>query len=174
MMFYWNPKFEKWEPVENSSIIKDGDGIRGNDNIDGGFVVGHILKLGLYGIFFKTSKSKAVTGLSNVRVFPNPFRPSKPDGGYDECGIVLDRLPENISNIEIYNIAGDLIAALGNSIELFDPGVPSTCYGNIDSTNYYAIWNIKSDRGINVTSGIYIYIIKTPTETKVGKLAVIR
>ncbi|MDD3627534.1 MAG: S8 family serine peptidase, partial [bacterium] len=177
-MFYWNPQFEKWEEATNVFVNIDGDGIPGNENLDGGFVVAEIRKLGLYGIFAKSKTKQAeITDLSHVRVFPNPYRPAKGEGD-EYWGVVFDRLPQNIQEIRIYNLSGELVATTENAIQIF-PGWYFNYdyyhyYDNQDPNHKFARWGTTNDNGKPVASGIYIYVIKSETDSKTGKLAIIR
>jgi hypothetical protein len=50
-------------------------------------------------------------GFANARVFPSPFEPVK--GGK----LSIDRLPGNVSSIEIFSMEGDKVASIGKGIE---------------------------------------------------------
>ena len=49
----------------------------------------------------------------------------------------------------------------------YDPNAPENSEGGI------AVWKAKNNAGRRVASGVYIYVIKTDSQTKVGKIVVI-
>jgi N-acetylneuraminic acid mutarotase len=85
-----------------------------------------------------------------IIVYPNPFKPSN---GHKE--ITFKNLPQNTS-IKIYTISGDLVYS----------------QENVTGT---ATWKAVNQNGENVASGIYLYLLTTPSgEKKIGKIGVIR
>ena len=88
--------------------------------------------------------------LSNIKVYPNPYKP-----GLGAGGIIFDNLTEN-TEIRIYTIEGKLVITI----------LP-------DTINYQ--WNVKNESGNKLSSGVYLYIISNDKgEKKTGKLAVIK
>jgi len=92
---------------------------------------------------------------SGMRVFPNPFEPVK--GGY----LTIDRLPGNVSSIEIFTVEGDKIASIGKGIDYRpDFGV--------------ATWNGKIGGNL-AASGAYVARISAPgLKTKTAAFLVVK
>ncbi|MDI6794668.1 MAG: gliding motility-associated C-terminal domain-containing protein [bacterium] len=102
----------------------------------------HFSIFGLFGV--------QAPDLSDVVVYPNPFRPDK-DGT-----VKFLNLTENVK-IRIYNVAGELVSA------------------RKDITTGAAGWDGRNDHGRAVVSGIYIYLITDKNGgKKTGKVALIR
>jgi hypothetical protein len=99
--------------------------------------------------------------LDNVKTVPNPyyaFYQEEPDQ-FDRI-IKFINLPTTNEDmtIRIYNIAGDLLRTMTR------PG---------GQTNPEFVWDLKTDAGLWVASGIYIWVIDAPgLGTKYGKMAV--
>jgi hypothetical protein len=111
--------------------------------------------------FFFTAPAPIYTtnqsDLDEIKAVPNPFYLY---GGYDPSPgsykLNFHHLPEKCT-ITIYNLAGDYI----DKIEKNDP------------TTAIAGWDLLTERGLPVASGIYIYVVDAPGfGQKVGKLAV--
>ena len=101
----------------------------------------------IFGLF-----TPIVGDLSNVIVYPNPF---KPHLGHTE--IYFKGLTTK-TTIRIYNIAGELV----RKIENVD--------GETETT-----WDARNNSGNRVASGVYIYLITNDKGNKrTGKLAVIK
>src|SRR4051812_13500526 len=77
-------------------------------------------------------------GLSNLTVFPNPFRPTQGDTTVTFDGITGG------GTLKIYNTAGRLV---------FEKGVDSS------STSF--VWDVKNNAGKPMASGMYIYFIES-------------
>ncbi len=95
--------------------------------------------------------------LDRINVVPNPFYLY---GTYDPAPgnyqLKFQHLPDNCT-ITIYNLGGDLI----RTIEKNDP-----------STSI-ATWDTRTENGLPVASGIYIYVVEAPGfGTKIGKMAI--
>jgi len=88
--------------------------------------------------------------LSNIMVYPNPFKPREHTNG-----LMIVNLTARAS-IKIYTIAGELVREMTD----FDGD------GRI-------VWNGKNDNGSDVASGVYIGLIKGAGKKKV-KIAIIR
>ncbi|PKK83554.1 MAG: hypothetical protein CVT49_07940 [candidate division Zixibacteria bacterium HGW-Zixibacteria-1] len=103
------------------------------------------------------TKSYSESELDAIKAVPNPFYmvgPYDPSpGSYQVC---FHHLPEKC-NIEIYNLGGDLIRTLEKD----------------DPTTAIACWDILTEQGLPVSSGIYIYVVNAEGfGTKIGKMAV--
>ncbi len=109
--------------------------------------------------------SPAATGLSGVRIYPNPYRPNNADTNDGKpwspndptSGILFDSLPPT-GEIRVYSVTGALVWR--------SPGPASGGLLRWDSIN---------GDGIEVASGIY-FVVVTDSEgnSTAGKLAVIR
>ncbi|UCE05602.1 MAG: hypothetical protein JSW07_18690 [bacterium] len=104
----------------------------------------------------------------DIYVVPNPFvynQENRSFGLSDPYKMVFRNLPESCT-IRIYTISGDLIATLEH-----EPDV----YGNLSGSE---VWYQKSDSGLLVAPGLYVYHIKSNTpdldRSFTGKLMIIR
>lgn len=88
--------------------------------------------------------------ISNVKVFPNPFRPSK---GHTEIKFV--NLPES-ATVKIYTMLGQRVREL-----------------TADSTGR-AVWDAKNNAGKDVVSDIYLAIVEGAGDRKILKVGVQR
>jgi len=95
--------------------------------------------------------------LEAINVVPNPFYlygPYDPTAGNYQ--LKFQHLPD-VCTITIFNLAGDYI----RRIEKTDP------------LTSIATWDVKTENGLVVASGIYIYVVEAPGfGTKIGKMAV--
>lgn len=106
-------------------------------------------------------------------VYPNPYRA---DAGYHERGyenrkgtIIPDRarlihfgnLPR-VCKIKIFSLDGDLIGTI-------DHNYPQ---GGPDSMHDW--WNLVSRSGLAVESGLYYWVVESPTRTQIGKLVILK
>ncbi|MEW6041408.1 MAG: gliding motility-associated C-terminal domain-containing protein, partial [Elusimicrobiota bacterium] len=129
---------------------------------DSNKVTGRIKHLSI----FRILQLFAAANLSSVIVYPNPYKPgatginkqfSDPLLG---TGIIFSGLTSK-ANIKIYNIAAELVYETdetdGNGINL---------------------WNTENKDGDKVASGLYIYYITNPDDTKMkpvkGKFTIVR
>lgn len=85
--------------------------------------------------------------ISEMIVYPNPAKAHK---------VTFDRLPSG-SNLYIYDVNGNCIVILKPEDDLIAAG------------RCRKIWSLN-----NVSSGIYIYVLETDTERKIGKISVLR
>ncbi|MCP4608998.1 MAG: hypothetical protein GY845_09845 [Planctomycetes bacterium] len=105
--------------------------------------------------------SLAADAMDNIRVVPNPYY-----AYYNEEVDQFDRkirflgLPEEYT-LRIFNVAGDMVKQLDYT-------------DKIAVTNSWMDWNLMTDQGLPVASGIYVWYIETPSGTKYGKFAVIQ
>ncbi|MFH1541234.1 MAG: gliding motility-associated C-terminal domain-containing protein [Elusimicrobiota bacterium] len=111
-------------------------------------------------IFALATLPPLYTNLSNVKAYPNPYKPGS-NGDFDNTslgeGMVFSNLTPEF-NIKIFNIAGELV---------FEYEGESDVYGNY-------LWNTKNNQGAKLHSGLYIYFIKNDTQQKKGKVSIIR
>lgn len=104
----------------------------------------------------------------DIFVAPNPYvynDPVRSFGINDPYKIEFRNLPENCT-IRIYTVSGDLVRTIQHKPDQF---------GNLSGTES---WNQKSDSGLLVAPGVYIYHIKSNTagldKSLSGKLMIIR
>ena len=94
--------------------------------------------------------------LSNVKAYPNPFRPLTASGGKAK----IANLPIGTDyNIEVRNISGAVVRTLKHSD-----------FGNLGLVE----WDGKDDSGAVAARGVYFYVITGGTQTGIGKIALIR
>jgi hypothetical protein len=100
--------------------------------------------------------TEAKETLDKVNVVPNPYYNSSTyEPNPFNRVIKFNHLPR-ICKIRIFNLAGDLVRTLDK---------------NDDQS--YLNWDVKTEQGLPVASGIYIYYIEAPgIGTKVGKMAI--
>jgi hypothetical protein len=97
----------------------------------------------------------------NVLVVPNPYRGSASwerwnTSGVREQKIMFMNLPSPCT-IRIFTASGDLVKTL-----------------KYNDTNYGAAeWNLATDAGLLVTSGVYFYHVDSPVGKKIGKFALL-
>ncbi len=97
--------------------------------------------------------------MDNIKTVPNPYYSYAPYYELNQFDRVIKfiNLPANVEiTFRIFNLGGDLVRTIvqpaGESSE--------------------AIWNVKTDNGLYVASGIYIYLAESKLGQKVGKMAV--
>lgn len=106
--------------------------------------------------------SLAAEDLSNVKVYPNPYKPgsgSKYDNPQEGEGIIFENLTQG-TKVKIFNIAGELVAE----------------FEDTDGDGRY-LWNTRDLHGNKVASGVYIYHIKNllnKAQSKKGRIVIIR
>ena len=115
-------------------------------NAQNNFVYADLQSFSVYTIM-ATPGSNIVTSYA----FPNPFKPSA-----GHTNITFTNLAAQCT-IKIYTISGDLAKTI---VENGGSG--------------QSVWDAKNDSGESLQSGLYLYIIKNPTDTKTGKLVIIR
>ncbi len=91
-----------------------------------------------------------VTDLAAVKAYPNPVRPG------DENELLFGNLPPG-SEIFIYTVDGHLVRHLQETVKS----------GGMR-------WDLKSDDGRQVATGVYIYVARWNGQQKMGKILVIR
>jgi hypothetical protein len=110
----------------------------------------------------------------NVAVVPNPYRGdadyTSATGGYEGSPVTWDgskrlikfiHLPRTCT-IRIFSLAGDLITTLTYQ-------APSSLPDLGELT-----WNLFSESGKPLASGVYVFSVESPLGTQVGKFVVIR
>ena len=90
---------------------------------------------------------------SKARVYPNPIRPNE----FHKNAVMFDRLPTG-TTIEIYNTNGERLDRL--TVTTSDAGRTE--------------WLLLNHVAIEVTSGIYIYVMEFENLKKTGKIAIIK
>jgi hypothetical protein len=114
-----------------------------------------------YPISFQGFSFSTIDSESNIQyykeivVYPNPFRPSR---GHNY--LYFDNLPEDVANLSIYALSGDII---------FEKEFSSFTQRRLP-------WNAKNKNGIELASGFYIYLLQGVDGQKIrsGKFAIIR
>jgi hypothetical protein len=102
-------------------------------------------------------KAQAATNLSEVYVYPSPYKPNSPDSRFYADKITFKKLTGE-ATIKVFTITGELAATLKKT----------------DSFDYYE-WDATNDAGQKLASGVYIYFITTPNGEKAkGKFAIIK
>ncbi|MBI4057586.1 MAG: Ig-like domain-containing protein [Elusimicrobia bacterium] len=91
------------------------------------------------------------TSLADAYAYPVPFKPSQ---GHSQ--ITFTNL-SSLATIRIYTITGNLVRELEET----------------DGDGQLG-WDVKNKEGVPVSSGVYLYLIKSQTDTKKGKLVIIR
>jgi len=98
-------------------------------------------------VTFNTAKSD----LSGAHCYPVPFKPS---AGHTK--ITFTELTKSV-RIRIYTISGELVRTLTKS-----------------NGSKALEWNVRNSQGAVIDSGVYLYLIESPTQPKKGKLMIIR
>lgn len=95
----------------------------------------------------------------DVFVAPNPYVEGDPDRSFGQTSpdkIEFRNLPEK-ATIKIFTISGDLVKILKHG-----PDSYGNLYGSI-------AWDQRTDSGLRVAPGVYIYAVESHTEGTVGK-----
>jgi hypothetical protein len=103
-----------------------------------------------------TAMASPANDLSLAYAFPNPF---KPNSNLGHVSVTFTNLASSCT-IKIFTLSGDLVRSITHT----------------DSAGSLAqeVWNVKNDAGENVMSGLYFWVIKSSTDTKMGKLVIIK
>ncbi len=100
--------------------------------------------------------------VSKVGVKPNPYKRA---ALYDNRSQVYDHklvfynLPP-VAKITILDVAGQVIDVIN--------------FSSNDPSNGSIFWDMFSKDGIEVASGVYIYVVESPTASKIGQFAILR
>ena len=100
---------------------------------------------------FRIARLQLPNNLKGVVVHPNPFRPNST--GNKE--ITFEKLTDN-TIIDIFTLNGELVKS------------------DIEGRSGYAIWDGRNDDGLEVVSGLYVYLIRSDIDKTVGKILIIR
>lgn len=126
------------------------------------------LESGSYNQSEPTSAAVGPVTSFDVYVAPNPFvfgDPQRSFGSSDPYRIEFRNLPER-ALIRIYTIAGDLVRTIEHQ-----PDAVGNVFGS-------TAWDQRSDSGILVAPGLYVYYVESQTEgvsaQMTGKLMIIR
>lgn len=93
----------------------------------------------------------ASADLSAAHCYPVPFKPSAGHAKITFTGLTYS------ARISVYTLSGRLVRSLDKN----DPG------STLD-------WDVKNSAGEGLASGVYIFVVKSPGQTRHGKLMVIR
>ncbi|MBP7653636.1 T9SS type A sorting domain-containing protein, partial [Candidatus Dependentiae bacterium] len=115
--------------------------------------------------FFMLTSTAPSVNAANVIVRPNPFKPNDDIdetgrnyfSGNANSGIIFDNLPAN-ATIKIYTLRGALVT--------------EKSLNNTTSNKYQ--WDVKNDAGREVASGVYLFVVTSPTGHKTGKFVIVR
>lgn len=97
----------------------------------------------------------------DVFVAPNPYIEGDPDHSFGEPNprkIEFRNLPEK-ATIKIFSLSGDLIATLNH-----EPDEEGNQFGSI-------AWDQRSQSGLLVAPGLYVYVVESSTEGSTGSRA---
>jgi len=139
-----------WVKMPDSTLLPDGSGVTTN-----------VTSLSVYALM-----GEAVGDASSVYAFPVPWRPHGPDAGTgpgqtgtESAGITFASLPSECT-IKIFTVSGELVRTLTHS--------------NITGPVSYETWDVKTTHGEAVASGVYFWHVESSSDSKNGKLVVIR
>ncbi|MFA5139067.1 MAG: T9SS type A sorting domain-containing protein, partial [Elusimicrobiota bacterium] len=93
--------------------------------------------------------------VGSVYAYPVPWSPNS-GGGNCSGGITFNNVPSE-GAIRIYNLAGELVRSQ-----------------DITSTTGSMCWDVKTNGGRSVSSGVYIWVVQAGSNRKTGKLMIIR
>lgn len=151
-----------------SSAILDSQGYRVMLTVDGLSQGGHtITASGVWdatGVLISSNSNSATfhvpatemsvwSDLNSMIVYPNPVMP----GSRHSELVTFDNLP-SATAVHIYSYDGQLV----RDLERVEPGQSSR------------LWYLDNDQHQDVASGIYIYIVEFGSDSRAGKIAVIR
>lgn len=101
--------------------------------------------------------------LGEVIVVPNPYEAGKVE--WDPIGgehVEFRNMPE-VARVKIFNVAGDLVRTLDHGRDRY--GVSRSAL----------VWDLRNNSGRNVTSGVYVFQVETPSgEVVEGYFIVVR
>ncbi|MCK5598000.1 hypothetical protein KAI78_00065 [bacterium] len=120
-----------------------------------------IEKQGVY-VVLAVPKASLFDNFDEVRIFPNPAIAS-----VDIDRIIVDKLQDDITEVNIYNIAGEKVATMDEGVDFYDqttisgmtlPGDYNTA---VDKTGAVVSWMLTNDDGNAVASGVYFIVMTT-------------
>ncbi|MFA5183140.1 MAG: Ig-like domain-containing protein [Syntrophales bacterium] len=115
-------------------------------NLIGHYVSAPVNSFSVYALMANPAASAA-----SPYAFPNPFKPS---AGHST--VTFTNLPAQCV-IKIFTLSGELAKTINET----------------NGTGQY-VWDVKNESGEGLASGLYLYVIKSNTETKTGKLVIIK
>lgn len=133
-------------------------------------------------VFFPGPSAKS--NMNNIYVVPNPYRgasyfdgrKNKDEKGDKSRRIWFVNLPEKC-NIQVYTLAGDLVADFDHNGEEFEEilSVSKSTDQAISSSGIHP-WNLLTKNNQILASGVYLFSVKDRVsgDVKVGKFAVIK
>ena len=171
---YWKPELEKYEFLDYNVqfgfeyyyYVQAYNSVPKPWTSANGTLVGTLPEL-VSGDYNRTELTKAKPGPFDIQkegwdvfVAPNPFIDGDPTHsfGRDNYTIEFRKLPER-ATIKIFNLSGDLVRSLTHEPDAF---------GNLSGS---IEWDQKSDNGLLVAPGIYIYVVQSETEGTTGSRA---
>ncbi len=98
-----------------------------------------------------TAMATAATALSDAYAYPNPFKPSE-----GHTTVTFTNLASQCT-IKIFTLSGNLVKTISES-----------------SGTGMNTWDVKNEAGQVLQSGLYFYVIKSPSDVKTGKLVIIK
>jgi hypothetical protein len=101
-----------------------------------------------------------------IRIYPNPCYLNK-DSVLNFINIPY--LPGKRTEVRIYNLAGELVRVLKEGVDLKEDNIR-----RLTPRVLHCFWDFKNESGNLLNSGVYLYLIKTPTGVKKGKIALLR
>ncbi len=101
---------------------------------------------------FRVARLKLPNNLKNVVVYPNPFIP----GQSGSQRVIFLNLTEN-ATIEIYTLNGERVWSK-----------------TVETSAGTATWDGRNGSGMEVASGLYIYLIRSDVDKAVGRIMVMR
>ena len=98
-------------------------------------------------------------GIEGIKVVPNPYIVSAEwEKVWYEKKLQFTNLPEECE-IRIYTVSGDIVASVSH---------------NSKETGY-EFWDMRNESGVEVSYGLYVYVVETPKGQKyIGKFVVIK
>ncbi len=138
----------------------NGKWVKLNSNVTldsiGGNVTANVKSLGYFAI---ASYNKANDSGDVAIVYPNPYTPLK-DTSHTEINIESDF---QIDNIAIFTVSGEKLDITYNDLVIFTP-----------TTSHEYGYKLQDSKVADLTSGIYLIVVKGETETKVLKLVIVK
>jgi hypothetical protein len=132
-----------------------------DSGMSGSSVVGPVSQFSVFALM-----GSADTDTSSVFVFPNPWRPHGPNTGTgagqtgtDAGGITFSNIPSECT-IKIYTISGELVRQLSHS--------------DLTGPVGQQVWDGNTSGGDHAASGVYLWRVVSGSDSKNGKLMIIR
>ena len=124
-----------------------------------------------------TAKKDLKRALKNIKVVPNPFyKYSSYETSLDKL-IKFTNLPSTCT-IKIFTVAGDLIKTIKHNAASNNDRVNTDPYDEdfvpAEDATSIERWDLKTQNGRYVASGMYIALIESPAGKKFVKFAIIQ